>query len=68
MSGWLSNLLKSGPVLKHWWREHDHGTYKIVASAEGQPGVMVAVIAFAEDMPIQAQHCALARIVKGLDS
>lgn len=63
----MFDWLKPSPKFKHWWREQHDGTYKIVVSESAKPGKMVAVIAFTDDMPVQAQQAALARIVKGLD-
>lgn len=68
MPKWLSLLFKSGPLIKHWWRERHDGTYKIVVSVDGELPRMIASVAFAEGIPLQAQHAAMARMVKGLDN
>lgn len=70
--GWLSDLFKSGPVYKHWWRECHDGSYRIIASIYGDGSHVeqreVGHVTFEPSVPLLSQHAAMARIVKGLDN
>lgn len=72
MSNWLSDLFKSGPIYKHWWRENHDGSYRVVATIYGdgnaEESKEVAVVILNPTMPLGAQHAAMARICKGLDN
>lgn len=70
--GWLSDLFKAGPVYKHWWRENHDSSYRIIASIYGDGDSVdhreVAVVTFNSTLPVDVQHSALARIIKGLNN
>lgn len=72
MSNWLSDLFKSGPIYKHWWRENHDGSYRVVATIYGdgtaEESKEVAVVTLNPTMPLDAQHAAMARICIGLDN
>lgn len=72
MLGWLSLLLKSGPVHKHWWRENHNGSFRVIASIYGDGTHVeqrdIAVVTFEPCIPLGAQKAAMARLVRGLDN
>lgn len=72
MLSWLSDLFKSGPVYKHWWRENHDGSFRVVASIYRDGNHVeqrdIAVVTFESCIPLGAQHAAMARLVKGLDN
>ena len=71
--GWLSDLFKSGPVYKHWWRERNGAcSFTIVVNIYGDGNSVetkeVAAVTFNSNIPLSAQISALQLIVKGLNN